>query len=83
MEQSPLRPNVAKPDRAPVWIPRSDTGYFVVTCTDCLRSFSVPDETAEIDSEVRSTACTFCGTTVRYLADFRRVLQKKENRKVG
>jgi hypothetical protein len=42
IEQSPLRPNLAKPDRAPVWIPRTDAGYLVVTCTDCLGSFSVP-----------------------------------------
>ena len=83
IEQSPLRPSMAKPDRAPVWIPRSDTGYFVVTCTDCLRSFSVPDEESKLGPEVRSTACTFCGTNVCYLADFGRVTQKKENRKVG
>ena len=69
MEQSPLRPNVARRDRAPVWIPRNNAGYFVVTCTDCLRSFSVPTEEADVGSEVRSTACTFCGTTVCYLAD--------------
>lgn len=60
MEQSPLRPNLAKPDRAPVWIPRGDTGYFVVTCTDCLRSFSVPEEVTQGGFEVRSTTCTFC-----------------------
>jgi CheY-like chemotaxis protein len=83
IEQSPLRPNMATPDRAPVWIPRSDTGYFVVTCTDCLRSFSVPDEEAKVGPEVRSTTCTFSGTTVCYLADFSRVTQKKANRKVG
>ena len=82
MGQSPLRPNMAKPDRAPVWIPRSDTGYFVVTCTDCLRSFSVPAEESKLGPEVRSTACTFCGTNVCYLADVGRVTQKKENRRV-
>ena len=83
MEQSPLRPNLTKPDRAPVWIPHSDTGYFVVTCTDCLRSFSVPDEELELGSEVRSAVCIFCGTNVCYLADFGRVTRKKENRRVG
>jgi CheY-like chemotaxis protein len=77
IEQSPLRPNVAKPDRAPVWIPRSDIGYFVVTCTDCLRSFSVPDQEPGDGSEVRSTTCTFCGTTVQYLADLRALRQKR------
>ena len=86
IEQSPLRPNLAKPDRAPVWIPCSDSGYFVVTCTDCLRSFSVPDEESgesKLGSKVRSTTCIFCGTNVCYLADFGRVTQKKENRKAG
>ena len=82
MEQAPLRPNLAKPDRAPVWIPCTDSGYFVVTCTDCLRSFSVPNEELELPSEVRFTACIFCGTHVCYLADFRKETQKKENRKV-
>jgi CheY-like chemotaxis protein len=83
MEQSPLRPNLAKRDRAPVWMPRSDTGYFVVTCTDCLRSFSVPDESSEIGStEIRSTACIFCGTAVCYLADFR-TLEKKKSKGGG
>ena len=77
IEQSPLRANVVKPDRAPVWIPHSDTGYFVVTCTDCLRSFSVPDQEQNAGSEVYSTACTFCGTTVRYLADPRALRLKK------
>jgi CheY-like chemotaxis protein len=83
MEQSPLRPNLAKPDRAPVWIPCSDAGYFVVTCTDCLRSFSVPNEEPKLGSEVSSTECIFCGINVCYLADFGRGTQKKENRKVG
>ena len=78
-EQVPLRPQVVKPDRAPVWIPRSDTGYFVVTCTDCLRSFSVPEESSKIGSEVRSSTCIFCGTTVCYLADVRKLPQTKHN----
>ena len=78
IEQSPLRPNLAKPDRAPVWIPSSGTGYLVVTCTDCLRSFPVPNESLDDGSEVRSTTCTFCGTTVRYLADVRMVSQNNK-----
>ena len=83
IKESPLPPNLSKPDRAPVWVPRTDPGYFVVTCTDCLRSFSVPTEESQFDSELHSAECTFCGTTVSYLADFGRVTQKKQNRKVG
>lgn len=41
---SPLRPQLQKSDIAPVWVPKTDEGYFVLTCTECLRSFSVPEE---------------------------------------
>jgi len=68
MGQAPLRPNVAKPDRAPVWVPHSEAGYFVVTCTDCWRSFSVPGEEFKLGPEVRSTECTFCGAISRICA---------------
>lgn len=86
IEQSPLRPNLVKPDRAPVWVPCSDAGYFVVTCTDCLRSFSVPEEEGEqskLGSNVRSSACTFCGANVCYLVESGRVTQKKQNRRLA
>ncbi len=69
LEQSPIRPHISRPDRAPVWIPRSNAGYVVLTCTECLRSFSVPDE--EPRAEVRETHCVFCNASVRYLADVR------------
>jgi CheY-like chemotaxis protein len=71
IEQSPIRPHMAKPDKAPVWIPRSATGYFVLTCPECLRSFSIPAETGQ--TEVRETQCMFCNATAHYLADLRAV----------
>ena len=59
IEQAPIRPNLSKPDRAPVWVPRNEqSGYFIVTCTDCLRSFSVPEEEIDETSEVRAPAST-------------------------
>jgi CheY-like chemotaxis protein len=67
IERSPLRPNLTKPDRAPVWVPRNAEGYFIVTCTDCLRSFSIPDE--EASAEVCSCACPYCEVIVRFLAE--------------
>ncbi len=67
IESRPLRPHVSKPDTAPVWIPRNEAGYFVVTCPECLRSFSIPEEHS--GSEVHETKCVFCDTKVRYLAD--------------
>ena len=78
IEQSPVRPHISKPDRAPVWVPRNEQGYFVLTCTECLRSFSVPEEEINEQSEVRRTSCLFCGTTVRYLADLRTIRKKRK-----
>jgi CheY-like chemotaxis protein len=63
------RPHISRPDKAPVWTPLTDAGYFVVTCPDCLRSFSIPDEHS--GNEVRETRCIFCDARVCYLADFR------------
>jgi CheY-like chemotaxis protein len=74
LEQSPLRPHLSKPDRAPVWVPRSDAGYFVVTCTECLRSFSIPDD--QPGNELRETRCFFCDAPVRYLADLQAIRNK-------
>jgi CheY-like chemotaxis protein len=76
LEQSPLRPHLARPDGAPVWVPKSDAGYFVVTCTECLRSFSVPDEQAA--NELHETNCFFCDAHVRYLANLQ-AIRKKAN----
>lgn len=79
IEQSPIRPHLTKPDRAPVWVPRNEQGYIVVTCTDCLRSFSVPEEELNEPVEVRETTCTFCGTAVRYLADLHTIRKKRQS----
>ena len=42
LEHSPLRGNIVKSPNAPVWIPLNGKQYFVVTCPNCLRSFSLP-----------------------------------------
>lgn len=73
------RPHITRPDKAPVWTPRNEADYFVVTCTDCLRSFSIPDEHS--GNEVRETKCVFCDTKVVYLADLKTA--KKQNRRVS
>ena len=74
LRDSPMRPHVNKPDRAPVWVPRNDSGYFVVTCCECLRSFSIPEEHS--GNELRETKCVFCDAQISYLADAV-MLQKK------
>jgi CheY-like chemotaxis protein len=79
VENSPLRPNLAKPDTAPVWIPLSAEGYFVITCTECLRSSSVPIEMST--GEMRESRCIFCDSKIRFLADVE--AEKKKIRAAG
>ena len=64
---SPIRPHLGKHERTPVWIPRKDADYIVVTCPECLRSSSIPD--TEISAELHETECIACGVTIRYLVD--------------
>lgn len=64
--RAPLRPSTTKPDRAPVWIPRSSQGYFVITCTECLRSFPVEDQPGT--PALREIECIFCDSKLQFLA---------------
>ncbi len=65
IERAPMRSQIVKPDRSPVWVPVNDKGYLVVTCTDCLRSFSVPPATS--GEQLCDATCVFCSTNVCYL----------------
>ncbi|WP_158791997.1 response regulator [Granulicella sp. L60] len=64
---SPIRPHIGKADRAPLWIPRKDAEYIVVTCPECLRSSSIADEMEAGD--LQETECLACGAMIRYLVD--------------
>jgi len=68
LEASPLRAQPARPEFAPVWIPRSQTGYVVLTFTDCLRSFSVPQRKLE-ERQRCEESCVHCGMKVQYCLD--------------
>lgn len=63
LERAPIRPHLPKPDKAPVWIPRNGS-YIVLTCTDCLRSFSISEEEAE--KGPRELPCLYCNTQIRF-----------------
>jgi len=78
--ESPIRPHLGKVDKAPLWIPRKDINYIVVTCPECLRSTSVADNADS--GEVRETDCIACGAPIRYLVDstILRLLEDKRNR---
>ena len=70
LEKSPLRASPAKTARAPVWIPLNGKSYFVLTCPECLRSFSlpVPNDVEEGDRE-HNSVCEFCGSEITYVLD--------------
>ena len=68
LRDSPPRPAVKK-DRAPVWVPRNGE-YYVITCTECLRSFSIPAEkSVRVLRELRTLACIFCDAQVQFIVE--------------
>ena len=62
ISESPIRGSQPKASVAPVWIPRSATCYIVLTCPECLRSFSASEPKSLCAHEV----CVFCGTDVPF-----------------
>ncbi len=68
IESSPLRPQITKPQKAPVWVPRNAEGYFVVTCPECLRSSPVSTHESEPPHQ---TTCIFCNETFYFLSTSR------------
>jgi CheY-like chemotaxis protein len=67
ISESPLRAHIGKVDKAPLWIPRKNADYIVVTCPECLRSSSIADQVGT--SDVQETDCIACGATISYLVD--------------
>ncbi len=61
MRTAPIRASRARTDTVPVWIPRPKAGYIVLTCPECLRSFSAVEPKASPAFE----PCVFCGAEVR------------------
>jgi DNA-binding response OmpR family regulator len=70
LRDAPPRPAI-KRDRAPVWVPRNGE-YYVITCTDCLRSFSIPAEKSiRLLRELRTLECIFCDAQVQFIVEER------------
>ncbi len=61
ISESPIRASKPKSGYAPVWVSRSTSGYVIVTCPECLRSFSIrqPQTENPIDP-----TCVFCDANV-------------------
>ncbi len=68
LSKSPLRTQPAKISAAPAWIPRSTNAYFVLTCCDCLRSFSILTRDGMIGEDAVAK-CFHCGIDVKYHID--------------
>ncbi|MFZ3211122.1 MAG: response regulator [Terriglobales bacterium] len=65
---APPRPAIQR-DRAPVWVPRNGK-YYVITCTDCLRSFSIPaEESDRAVRDLRTLECIFCNALVKFIVE--------------
>ena len=70
LRDAPPRPAI-KRDRAPVWVPRNGE-YYVITCTDCLRSFSIPAEkNIRVVRELRTLDCIYCEAQVQFIVEER------------
>jgi len=79
LAKSRLQPAPAASSLAPVWVPLHRKNYFVVTCTHCLRSFSVPVNGKMLVGEKEQTAkCQSCGSEVRYILDVALLGRPKE-----
>jgi CheY-like chemotaxis protein len=80
LDGAPPRPPAPRGELAPIWVPRSHEDYFVITCTECLRSFSVH---ADLEpGKLETSDCPNCGTHVNFRVDpteltARETLQRK------
>jgi CheY-like chemotaxis protein len=61
IQELPPRPRIGRSDKAAVWV-KNDKGIIAVTCTECLRTFPVPNA---IDG-VNSAKCEFCDCPIRF-----------------
>lgn len=69
LERSPIRPQIPKVRMAPVWLPRNGE-YLVLTCPECLRSFSIPqDESLKSMKKPREVSCIHCMTAFRFTCE--------------
>jgi hypothetical protein len=64
-----LRGNIVKSSNAPVWIPLNGKQYFVLTCPNCLRSFSLPTPKNLEDNISHTSRCEFCNAEIAYILD--------------
>ncbi len=68
VRKTPDRPYAPQVISTPVRTRRGGVGYFVLTCTDCLRIFQVTS-TPEIKTVERTATCVHCEARVPFLVE--------------
>jgi hypothetical protein len=61
---SPIRSEREKSDIAPLFVPRDNAGYLIITCPKCLRPNRL--EALNLNGGLHETHCQSCGTPVRF-----------------
>ncbi len=68
LTELPLRASQVKNELAPAWLPKSSTGYVVITCPSCLRSSSIRSQKLQF-GVLQEEACLYCGDEVKFRVD--------------
>ena len=61
---SPIRSEKEKSDLAPLFVPRNEAGYLIITCPKCLRPNKL--EAMSLDGGIHQTNCRSCGAPVKF-----------------
>jgi len=61
---SPIRSEREKSDIAPLFVPRDNAGYLIITCPQCLRSNRL--EAMSLNGGIHQTMCQSCGQPVKF-----------------
>jgi hypothetical protein len=62
------RAALLKDPKTVVWVPKDFSGYYVITCTNCLRSFPVRGTTEKEHTE-EQTPCPHCQRALTYFIE--------------
>ena len=61
---SPIRSESKKSEIAPLFVPRDNAGYLIITCPKCLRANRL--EAMSLNGGLHETHCQSCGTPVKF-----------------
>ena len=61
---SPIRSEREKTDIAPLFVPRDNAGYLIITCPNCLRPNKL--EAMSLNGGIHQTLCRSCSTPVKF-----------------